>query len=127
MLCFKTSVVNCDLWNDFHNLNHFLLDDKPPVKVFCPQDMYYQVKSHDEVMVRWPEPIFKDNVQVVRTRSNFKNGQLHKPTSFNVVYDAYDALNNYATCEFRVHIECRSFLIYDKSISNPSDETRYLI
>lgn len=82
------------------------------MKVFCPEDIYYHVKSHDEIMIRWPEPIFKDNVEVVRTESNFKNGQLHKPTSFNVVYDAYDALNNYATCEFQVHIECKSSFLY---------------
>ena len=87
-------------------LNNFL-DDKPPVKVFCPQDMYYQVKNQKGVMIRWPEPIFKDNVRIVKTHSNFVNGKLHKPTSFNVVYDAYDEKNNVATCQFKVHIDCK--------------------
>lgn len=100
-----------------------VVDTEPPVKVFCPQDMFYQVKSQERMMISWPEPVFKDNVEVKRTRQNVANGKLHLPTSFNVIYDAYDEMGNVATCQFQVHIELKTCSFNkikggDKSINN---------
>jgi HYR domain. len=77
--------------------------------------MFMQVKGTNKVRVTWPEPIFKDNIGVKRVTQSLRNNKLHNPTSFNVLYDAYDAVGNAASCLFKVHIESEFILLIYKN------------
>ena len=79
-------------------------DKSAPIVEFCPRDVFYEVKTTDKVRITWPEPRFKDNIGIKQITKSVPNGGMHSPTTFNVIYDAYDHAGNIATCIFQVRI-----------------------
>ena len=78
--------------------------------------MFIQVKGTNKILVKWPEPIFQDNVGVKRIRQSTHNNKLRHPTTFNVFYDAYDAVGNAASCIFKMHIESELIQWYKEKL-----------
>ncbi|XP_066912008.1 signal peptide, CUB and EGF-like domain-containing protein 1 [Clytia hemisphaerica] len=84
-----------------------VVDKSAPVVEFCPRDVFHEVKTTGKVRITWPEPRFKDNIGIKKISKNLQNGGMHSPSTFNVVYDAYDNAGNIATCIFQVHIDIK--------------------
>ncbi|XP_065058851.1 sushi, von Willebrand factor type A, EGF and pentraxin domain-containing protein 1-like [Rhopilema esculentum] len=77
-------------------------DRSPPVLEFCPSSFTVVSKGAVPVNVTWEEPRFKDNVGVQSVIASSKSGELRSPTDFTVLYRAFDASRNMATCKFTV-------------------------
>ncbi|XP_071439306.1 uncharacterized protein uif isoform X2 [Hetaerina americana] len=80
--------------------------DKVPPKVdHCPGDIWVIAKN-GTTTVSWDEPIFSDNVGVVRVEeaSGHRPGQSLLWGTYGVAYVAYDLAGNSATCSFNVYV-----------------------
>lgn len=84
------------------------VDKEPPKVDHCPGDLWVIAKNGSAI-VRWDEPVFSDNVGVVRVleKSGHKSGQNLAWGSYDIAYAAYDASGNAATCTFKVTVLCK--------------------
>eukprot|EP00808_Paulinella_micropora_P010046 g42328.t1 len=78
---------------------HITVRDRvPPAVLFCPGNVTLYTSRGFEP---WPEPLFADNVAVVRVNTSYAGGDF--PVGFSLVwYRAVDAAGNVAFCNFTV-------------------------
>nr|KAG5713679.1 hypothetical protein BaRGS_024727 [Batillaria attramentaria] len=79
-------------------------DKVPPTVVSYPGDMSV-VNTSVLVQVEWVEPVFTDNVGIIRTQQTHRSGQAFRHGEYVVRYVAYDAENNSAECSFEVVVK----------------------
>jgi hypothetical protein len=67
------------------------------------------VARNGSASVSWDEPVFSDNVGVVRVseQSGHRPGLTLLWGTYNIAYAAYDAAGNAATCSFKVYVLCK--------------------
>jgi len=81
-------------------------DAEAPSLVYCPGTIYQLIAGTEEA-VSWREPVFIDNVKVVRIESSKKPGDIFQLGSTNVEYTAFDETGNVARCIFVVNLKRR--------------------
>jgi len=101
-LKFKKSTTSSNAECEFHVT---VVDQEPPVFEKCPPGDVYVVLNAPNGKVSWPEPIYKDNVNVTRTFVNLKNNVQRGQQVFFVYYSINDEFNNEAVCRFFVHVK----------------------
>lgn len=64
------------------------------------------ITKNGSANVYWDEPKFNDNVGIVRVeeKSGHHPGQTLMWGNYQVVYVAFDAVGNAATCSFKVYV-----------------------
>ena len=72
---------------------------------YCPGDVWVVARNGSSV-VSWDEPVFSDNVGVVRVaeQSGHRPGLTLLWGTYHIAYAAYDAAGNAATCAFKVYV-----------------------
>ncbi|KAL8565044.1 hypothetical protein ACOMHN_003420 [Nucella lapillus] len=89
----------------FHGTYCSVQTDKTAPRVMrCPRDQSV-TKNSAMVMVTWEEPVFEDNVAIVRIQQTHRSGQAFHQGEYLVTYVAYDAENNSAECSFTVIVK----------------------
>ncbi|XP_038074659.1 mucin-3A-like isoform X2 [Patiria miniata] len=83
-------------------------DNEDPVFDFCPSDITLNEPLESfvnfTIMVNWTLPVVTDNVDVVRLEVTHEPGSVFGIGSHLVMYTAYDAADNMATCQFNVFV-----------------------
>ncbi|KAF4522838.1 hypothetical protein B566_EDAN008100 [Ephemera danica] len=80
-------------------------DKIAPMVDYCPGDIWVVARNGSSV-VSWDEPVFSDNVGVVRVaeQNNHRPGLTLLWGTYHIAYAAYDATGNSATCAFKVYV-----------------------
>lgn len=78
-----------------------LKDDLPPVLSNCPSNITVQSTN---TPVTWSAPYASDFCSNPHVSSNYNSGQYFPIGTTQVVYNAFDACNNYASCSFNVTV-----------------------
>ncbi|CAG7724478.1 unnamed protein product [Allacma fusca] len=80
-------------------------DKIPPQLTHCPGSMWVITKN-GSATVTWDEPVFSDNIGVVRVeeKQGFRPGQTLLWGNYDIAYVAYDQAGNNALCKFKVYV-----------------------
>ncbi len=74
----------------------------------CPADMtIIGGGASCSSIANWATPIASDNCQLDNVNSNYDSGDVFLEGDTEVIYTAYDACGNTATCSFVVSIDCQ--------------------
>ncbi|XP_050433166.1 uncharacterized protein LOC126841021 [Adelges cooleyi] len=102
-------------------------DDEPPKVRDCP--LYLELAEdfgeNDAVPVRWPEPVFVDNVSVTKITKTMEPGQLLSPALYNVFYSAFDGSGNAASCNFTLEIKDRTATFNTEKTTEISNDANH--
>nr|CAD7258136.1 unnamed protein product [Timema shepardi] len=81
------------------------VDKVTPRVEHCPGDLWVIAKNGSAI-VSWDEPLFSDNVNVVRVeeKNGHRPGQMLLWGDYTIAYVAYDEAGNTATCSFKVYV-----------------------
>ncbi|XP_070536067.1 uncharacterized protein [Ptychodera flava] len=75
-----------------------IVDEEPPTAINCTEDHIIESPTMP-VEVRWPQPVFTDNVEVTRVVSDRNQGfSVTKWDVYTVTQTAYDAAGNAGLC-----------------------------
>lgn len=87
------------------NCQQLQIDREPPTIEYCPSDLWIVAKNGSTV-VNWEEPRFNDNIGISKIveRNGHRSGETLLWGIYDVMYLAYDAAGNTASCGFRVTI-----------------------
>lgn len=104
------SLVQVSAWDERGNeascSYRVTVADQEPPAIACPPDMSVTLAAGVAVApVWWAAPNATDNVGVTAVRSNFAPGDMFAVTTVTtVVYAAFDAAGNNATCQFLLRV-----------------------
>lgn len=82
-----------------------VMDKIPPQVTHCPGSMWV-ITRNGSATVTWDEPVFTDNVGVVKIeeKQGFRPGQTLLWGNYDIAYVAYDQAGNNAMCRFKVYV-----------------------
>uniref|UniRef100_A0ABM0MZ98 Uncharacterized protein LOC100378937 n=1 Tax=Saccoglossus kowalevskii TaxID=10224 RepID=A0ABM0MZ98_SACKO len=81
-----------------------VIDKVPPVVISCPNTTRIINPDSSLSVGEWEEPIFTDDVGVVRVEQTFAIGDTFSWGTYTIGYVAYDAANNSAQCNFLLYV-----------------------
>ncbi|XP_045164711.2 uncharacterized protein LOC123528779 [Mercenaria mercenaria] len=87
------SIVRC-------SFNVIVKDAFLPQFSFCPGDINVTEGEH----VTWKEPVYTDNVGILRRSVDMENGQVFPVGKHTVTYDVTDYDDNTASCRFNIFV-----------------------
>uniref|UniRef100_A0A182Y3Y1 Notch n=1 Tax=Anopheles stephensi TaxID=30069 RepID=A0A182Y3Y1_ANOST len=87
------------------NCQQLQVDREPPQVEYCPSDLWVVAKN-GSTAVSWEEPRFTDNIGISKIveRNGHRSGETLLWGIYDVMYLAYDAAGNTASCAFKVTI-----------------------
>lgn len=87
------------------NCQQLLVDKEPPIVEYCSGDLWIIAKNGSSI-VTWDEPRFVDNIGVTKIieRNGHRSGATLLWGTYEIIYIAYDAAGNTATCSFKVSV-----------------------